>query len=58
MRSREVCTEHVLLALANEKGSVAEAAMTELGATPERIRAELARMPKKSEPAEVRKTAN
>src|SRR5262249_26029426 len=31
-KSREVCTEHVLLALATEKGSVGEAALVELGA--------------------------
>ncbi len=58
LRSREVCTEHVLLALANEKGSVAEAALTELGATPERIQAELDRMPKKNDPTEARRAAN
>lgn len=44
LRSREVCTEHVLLALANEKGSVGEAALAEMGATPERVRTELNRI--------------
>lgn len=44
LRSREVCTEHVLLALAHEKGSVGEAALAEMGATPERVRAELNRI--------------
>lgn len=47
LRSREVCTEHILLALANEKGSVGEAALAEMGATPDRVREELNRLSQK-----------
>lgn len=37
MKNRQVCTEHLLLALAAEQGSVACAALAELGVTPAKI---------------------
>lgn len=38
LESREVCTEHLLLALAKEKGSVAQKALTALGMTYDEVR--------------------
>lgn len=38
LQSREVCTEHLLLALAKEKGSVAQKALTALGLTYDEVR--------------------
>lgn len=39
--SKEVCSEHMLLALAREEGSVAQAALNELGAKAGTLRAKL-----------------
>lgn len=38
VEAREVCTEHLLLALSKEKGSVAQKALTALGLTYEAVR--------------------
>jgi ATP-dependent Clp protease ATP-binding subunit ClpC len=38
LKSREVCTEHLLLGLLIEKGSVAQAALAELGVTARQVR--------------------
>ncbi len=43
-RSREVCNEHLLLAMSVEKGCMAEAVLEELGATPQKLRDELDRL--------------
>ncbi len=40
--SKEVCTEHLLLALAHERGCVAQKALKSLGATYDDVRAEIA----------------
>jgi ATP-dependent Clp protease ATP-binding subunit ClpA len=41
LESKVVCTEHLLLALAREDGSVAQAALQELGLKAGQIRAEI-----------------
>lgn len=43
LESKFVCAEHLLLALAREKGSVAAAALDELGVTGQAIRAQITR---------------
>jgi ATP-dependent Clp protease ATP-binding subunit ClpC len=43
MESKTVCTEHLLVALAREEGSVASATLAELGIKPGAIRAEITR---------------
>ncbi len=44
LESKLVCTEHLLLALSREQGSVAQAALAELGLTPARARETLLRL--------------
>lgn len=41
LESKEVCTEHLLLALLQERGSVAYKAVTALGLTYDKVRAEV-----------------
>jgi len=46
LESKEVCTEHVLLALMQERGSVAYKALKNLGLTYEQLKADVAAMTK------------
>ncbi len=45
LESKEVCTEHLLLALLQERGSVAHKALTTLGLTYEKVRSEVVKQP-------------
>ena len=40
-KNKQVCTEHLLIALAKERGSVAHSALAELGVRAEAIREEV-----------------
>jgi len=40
-KNKQVCTEHLLIALAKERGSVAHSALAELGVKPEAVREEV-----------------
>lgn len=48
LKANHVCTEHLLLALACETGSMAQVALAELGATAERVREVIRNLPRTS----------